>query len=74
MVDQRKKMHRELMAKVLDEFKGALHIRIPYLAQIERMGISREPVTAFAPQSVASKSYQTLWAKLSSTLLADNIR
>ena len=74
MVDQRKKMHRELMAKVLNEFRGALHIRIPYLAQIERMGINREPVTAFAPQSVASKSYQTLWTKLSSILLANTIR
>jgi cellulose biosynthesis protein BcsQ len=70
MVDRRKKMHRELMAAVLNEFTGALQIRIPYLAQIEQMGINREPVVAFSPASAASKSYQALWDQIRPILFA----
>jgi hypothetical protein len=56
-------MHKELMAMMLKEFNGVLRSLIPYLSQIERMGIEREPVAAFAPGSVASKAYQNLWSK-----------
>jgi len=70
MVDGRKKMHHELMATVLNEFNGVLQSFIPYLSQIERMGIKREPVAAFSPESVASKSYQNLWDKIQETILS----
>jgi cellulose biosynthesis protein BcsQ len=69
MVDQRKKMHRDFMAMALKEFNGVLRSLIPYLSQIERMGIEREPVTAFSPDSVASKSYQNLWGKIQENIL-----
>ena len=61
MVDRHKRMHHDLMATVSKEFEGVLHGCIPYLAQIEKMGIYREPVAAFAPSSAAAKSYQNLW-------------
>lgn len=63
MVDRRKNMHNELMAMMVKEFNGILRSLIPYLSQIERMGIEREPVAASAPGSVASKAYQNLWTK-----------
>ena len=69
MVDQHKKMHQEFMATVSKEFNGVLHSPIPYLSQIERMGIHREPVAVFAPGSAASKSYQNLWDKVQETIL-----
>ena len=72
MVDGRKKMHHELMATVLNEFNGVLQSFIPYLSQIERMGIKREPVTAFSPESVASKSYQNLWGNIQETILSND--
>ena len=53
MVDRRKKMHRDLIATVSREFKGVLQSPIPYLSEIERMGIQREPVPIFASGSVA---------------------
>ena len=68
MVDRHKKMHKELMAAVAGEFNGVLQSFIPYLAQIEKMGIYREPVAVFAPSSVASKSYQNLWHKVQETI------
>ncbi len=70
MVDKRKKMHRELMTTVLKEFNGILPSPIPYLSQIESMGIQREPVAAFLPESVASQSYQTLWENIRETILS----
>ena len=71
MVDGRKKMHKELMVMMLKEFNGVLRSLIPYLSQIERMGIEREPVAAFAPGSVASKAYQNLWAKFQEAAFAN---
>ena len=71
MVDRRKKMHKELMAMMLKEFNGMLRSLIPYLSQIERMGIDREPVAASAPGSVASKAYQNLWAKFQEAAFAN---
>ena len=70
MVDRHKKMHKELMAAVAGEFNGVLQSFIPYLAQIEKMGIHRAPVAVFAPRSVASKSYQNLWHKVQETMLS----
>ena len=61
MVDRHKKMHKELMAAVAEEFSGILQSPIPYLAAIEKMGIYRAPVTVFSPRSAAAKSYQDLW-------------
>jgi len=70
MVDRRKKMHHALMAMAFKEFNGVLRSLIPYLSQIERMGIEREPVTAYSPASVASKAYQNLWGKIQENILS----
>ncbi|MBR9985015.1 MAG: AAA family ATPase [Desulfosarcina sp.] len=71
MVDRRKNMHMELMAKMVKEYDGVLRSLIPYLSQIERMGIDRRPVAASAPESVASKAYRNLWVKFQKTALAN---
>jgi cellulose biosynthesis protein BcsQ len=71
MVDRRKKMHKELMTTMSKEFNGVLRSLIPYLSQIERMGIEREPVAAFAPGSVAAKAYQNLWVKFQNAAFAN---
>lgn len=68
MVDRRKRMHHELMAKARETFDGMLAADIPYLAVVERMGDERQPVPAFAPSSPAAEAYRNLWAELSQTL------
>jgi cellulose biosynthesis protein BcsQ len=70
MVDRHKKMHQEFMTTVAKEFNGVLHSPIPYLSQIERMGIHREPVAVFAPGSAAAKSYQKLWQSVQENILS----
>ena len=70
MVDRHKKMHREIIATVSKAYNGVLQSFIPYLAQIEKMGIYRAPVAEFSPNSVASRSYQNLWDKIQDTILS----
>jgi cellulose biosynthesis protein BcsQ len=72
MVDRHKKMHRELMLSVSKDYKSVLQSFVPYLAQIEKMGIYRAPVSVFAPRSVASKSYQNLWDKVQNNILSSH--
>ncbi len=74
MVDRKKKMHLELMASMSTAFNGVLKSFIPYLAQIEKMGIYREPVAVSAPESVATKSYQNLWSKVQTNILSTDAR
>lgn len=69
MVDRHKKMHKDLMLSVSHEFRGVLNSFVPYLAQIEKMGIYRAPLAVSAPESLASKSYQNLWSKVQKTIL-----
>lgn len=68
MVDNRKKLHRELGEAMPKKLKGALPVSIPYLSQVEQMGIKREPVPAFAPHSRATDAYKDLWAALKKSL------
>jgi chromosome partitioning protein len=70
MVDRHKKMHRELIATAPKTLKGVLKSPIPYLAQVEKMGLHREPVVAFSPGSEASRSYQNLWDKVQQIMLS----
>ncbi len=70
MVDLHKKMHKELMVAVSKKFKNVLKSFIPYLSQIEKMGIYREPVAVFAPQSAASMAYENLWDKIQKDMLS----
>ncbi len=70
MVDRHKKMHREIIATASKTYNGVLQSFIPYLAQIEKMGIYRAPVAVFSPESVASRSYQNLWDKVQRTILS----
>jgi chromosome partitioning protein len=71
MVDRRKKLHREIVATLQDEFDSIFESEIPYRSQIEQMGIYREPVPAFAPRSAATQAYEALWAEIEQDLLRE---
>ena len=64
MVDGRKKLHHQVIASLHANFPNILRSAIPFLSQIEQMGIYREPVPAFAPRSRAALSYQDLWTEI----------
>jgi len=63
MVEKRKKMHWELMRKLIKK-KGVLPALIPYLADIEKMGLYRQPVSSAIPNSIAAAAYSDLWREI----------
>lgn len=70
MVDRHKKMHNEYIMKATKSFNGVLDAFIPYLAQIEKMGIHRAPVPVFSPKSAASEAYSNLWEKVQKIIIS----
>lgn len=71
MEDRRKKMHCEFSESLRSEFGHCLNNTIPYSSDVEKMGIERQPVMAFAPKSKAALSYRQLWAEIYDKLLSD---
>lgn len=64
MVDKRKKMHLTLMETMLEQYPEILAPVIPYSSEIEKMGIKRMPLPAYASKGLATEAYQQLWQAL----------
>lgn len=63
MVEKRKKLH----SKMMERFSGRKRVMtssVPFLADIEKMGLYREPVPARLPNSVAAQAYRNLWQEV----------
>lgn len=69
MVEKRKKLHSDMMLTKKDE-PDVLRTTIPYSADIERMGVYRQPVTAALPTSIAATAYQGLWREIREVMTA----
>ncbi|MCL2075944.1 MAG: AAA family ATPase [Betaproteobacteria bacterium] len=67
MVEKRKKMHAEIMLSLRERFR-VLQTTIPYSADIERMGVYRQPVAAALPASTAAAAYASLWREIQENL------
>jgi cellulose biosynthesis protein BcsQ len=63
MVEKRKKMHADMMQS-LQAQSCVLQSVIPYSADIERMGVYRQPVAAALPGSVSAAAYVSLWHEI----------
>jgi cellulose biosynthesis protein BcsQ len=68
MVDNRKNLHRELVEKVGEDRRDVLDTRIPSASDIERMGVNRAPLPAFAPRSRSAVAYRELWTEIQARL------
>ena len=68
MVDLRKNMHNEIMDTLYKD-KRFFASYIPYLSDIEKMGIHREPVEVFAHSSYAAQCYRDLWTEIKEGVL-----
>jgi cellulose biosynthesis protein BcsQ len=68
MVDRRKRMHLDVMRELPDRRGELLDARIPYASDVEKMGIHRLPVEAFAPHSLAAGAYRALWGDVQERL------
>jgi len=61
MMDGRKTLHRDFMASLRQDESLFLRSIIPFLSDVERMGIYRQPLPCFNPNSEASYAYRRLW-------------
>jgi cellulose biosynthesis protein BcsQ len=68
MVDRRKRMHLDVMRELPDERGEVLEAQIPYASDVEKMGLHRLPVQAFAPNSSAASAYRALWMDVQARL------
>ncbi len=64
MVDRRKRLHRELMERLPELYPGFLSTSVPYTSEVERMGIHRMPIIAYAPSNPAADAYRALWSEV----------
>jgi chromosome partitioning protein len=64
MVDRRKKMHIDSMSALSAQFPDILKTTIPYASDIERMGLERMPLGAYAKKSVSQQAYVALWEEI----------
>ena len=64
-VDRRKKLHLEVIedGRASENF-NYLDAQIPSASDIERMGVERQPVAAFAPSSAGARAFLTLWSEI----------
>ncbi|MCD9624172.1 ParA family protein [Rhabdothermincola salaria] len=68
MVDARKSLHREMVEELRAQRPGLLETPIPSATDVERMGVHRAPVAAYAPTSRAAKAYAALWSEITDRL------
>jgi chromosome partitioning protein len=68
MVDRRKHLHRLILETPSRSLPAILGSSIPYSAEIERMGITRDPVGAYAPKGQAISAYRALWSEIGSRI------
>lgn len=63
MADLRKNMHNQIMEELYKD-KRFFQNYIPYLSDVEKMGVHRAPVETFARSSYAAKCYRDLWDEI----------
>jgi cellulose biosynthesis protein BcsQ len=69
MVDRRRTMHRDVVDGDRDGPYRFLEASIPYSSTVEKMGVHRMPLEAYAPRSRAAKAYRALWAEVNQRVL-----
>ena len=64
MVDRRKTLHRQICDETTEHPDGMLGTVIPYSSVVERMGVERAPLSAYARSSRAARAYRDLWEEI----------
>ena len=63
MAEKRKSMHLSIIGRY-SKYKLFMKTIIPYMAEVEKMGISRKPVGADLRKSIAASAYERLWKEV----------
>ncbi len=68
MADLRKNLHNDIMEELYKD-KRFFQNYIPYLSDVEKMGIHKAPIMEFANYSYAAQCYRELWTELKEGVL-----
>ena len=68
MTDLRKNLHNEIMQELYKD-KRFFQNYIPYLSDVEKMGIHKAPIMEFANSSYAASCYRELWTEIKEGVL-----
>lgn len=68
MVDRRRTVHRQVTADLVAGWPHLLQTQVPNIASVERMGVERAPLAAFAPSGRGTIAYRDLWAEIADRL------
>jgi chromosome partitioning protein len=68
MVDLRKTLHNDIMEELYKD-KRFFQNYIPYLSDVEKMGIHKSPIMEYANSSYAAKCYRELWTEIKEGVL-----
>ena len=61
MVQKSKKLHKGTIVKLRKKYRNFLDKSIPFSTDIEKMGVHRAPVLAYARSCSAAKAYEDVW-------------
>ncbi len=64
MVQQQKKMHVSTIKRLTGTYRTFLNARIPFSADVEKMGLHRAPVGEFAKSRPVFLAYRNLWVEM----------
>src|SRR5690606_5008498 len=67
MLDERKVLHRQVVAQVRSDRRFAL-AAVPVSSAVERMGLEQVPAIVASPQNLAAVAYRRLWAEVEDRL------
>jgi chromosome partitioning protein len=65
MVEKRKTMHTDTIARLRRKYKRTLTPEIPFSSDVEKMGLHRAPVATYAGNRPAALAYIEVWRELS---------
>ena len=68
MADRRKALHRDIITDLETTVSGYLPTVIPNATVVERMGVERAAVRAYAPNSTAAVAFRDLWRDIAGRL------
>jgi cellulose biosynthesis protein BcsQ len=63
MADLRKNLHKEVMEELYSD-KKFFDNYIPYLSDVEKMGVHLAPIGVYAKNSYAAQCYMDLWSEI----------
>ena len=68
MYERRKNLHNETIEEFSTKYKNAVDVAIPYISEIERMGVYKAPYTNIHPESEITYLYKQLWKSVKKKL------